>query len=111
MCAGCYPAPLRRLGGGGERLMLGMPLAEFALVLGGVAGTQSGVVAGAAVAAAAVPFVVTQTISVATVVTPPHEGGGLTAAVDAEGGRGGQCCNGLLNHRACVRPGALRCGC
>jgi len=87
---GCYPALLRRLGGGGERLLLGVPLAAFAVVLGGVAGTHSGVVAGAAVAAAAVPFVVTQTIPVAMVVTPSLEGGGAPpAAVDADGRGGG----------------------
>ena len=46
-------------------------------------------VAGAAVAAAAVPFVVTQTIPVAMVVTPPPEGGWAPAAVDTDGERGG----------------------
>jgi len=44
--AECSPALLRRLGGGGERLLLGVPLAAFAVVLGVVAGTHARVVAG-----------------------------------------------------------------
>ncbi|GAB0498571.1 hypothetical protein MMPV_009917 [Pyropia vietnamensis] len=75
---GCYPMFLRSLGGGGERTLLGGPLGAYAVVLWAVAGTRSGWVAGFAVAAAAVPFVVTQTIPVAMVVTPP--GGGSAGA-------------------------------
>lgn len=95
---GCYPTLLRGLGGGGERTLLGGPLGAYAVVLWAVAGTRSGWVAGAAVAAAAVPFVVTQTIPVAMVVTPP--GGGPAGA----GGRGVNL--GVLN-LACVLPQLL----
>lgn len=102
---GCYPTFLRRLGGGGERTLLGGPLGAYALVLWAVAGTRSGWVAGAAVAAAAVPFVVTQTIPVAMVVTLPGGGGGDGGA--AAGGGGGRGVNlGVLN-LACVLPQLL----
>lgn len=95
---GCYPTFLRGLGGGGERTLLSGPLGAYAVVLWAVAGTRSGWVAGAAVAAAAVPFVVTQTIPVAMVVTPP--GGDAAGA----GGRGVNL--GVLN-LACVLPQLL----
>jgi len=77
-------------------------------------GPHSGVVAGAAVAAAAVQFVVAQTIPVATCVTPPAEGGAPPTAVDVDGGRGaggvGQAARGVVRVRV-VTPLASTWGC